>query len=128
MWETGSRANFADWREYDAVAVWELAALMAGIDPRALSDVVGPDGDALDLSAEQEAVIAGVHAGAIECGQFEQPPITPKTIIKMAVASPAQPRPSCHCIGSDAAHSHARSHHQEREADRTLRGQGLADD
>ena len=86
MWETGNRANFADWREYDAVAVWELAALMAGIDPRALSDVVGPDGDALDLSAEQEAVIAGVHAGAIECGRFEQPPITPKTVIKMASA------------------------------------------
>lgn len=84
MWGTGHRANFADWREHDAVAVWELAALMAGIDPRALSDVVGSDGDALDLSAEQEAVIAGIHAGAIECGQFEQPPITPKTIIKMA--------------------------------------------
>ncbi len=82
----GHGANFADWRERDAIAIWQLAALMAGIDPRALGDVVGRDGDALDLSAEQEAVIAGVHAGAIECGQFEQSPITPKTIIKTASA------------------------------------------
>ncbi|WP_028601754.1 hypothetical protein [Ottowia thiooxydans] len=86
MSETGHRANYADWRERDALAIWQLAALMSGIDPRALSDVIGSNGDALDLSAEHETLIAGVHAGAIECGQFEHPPITLKTIIKMASA------------------------------------------
>ena len=85
---TGHRANFAFWRTRDSLTVWELAALMNGIDPRAHADgmIVGPDGNILDLSDQQDALIAGIRAGTIEYGQFEQPPPTSQTSIKTASA------------------------------------------
>lgn len=84
--DTGILPNFERWRQHDAIAIWQVAALMQGVDPRAwwAGDVVGRDGDALDLSEEQDQLIAAVHAQSIECGQFVHPPITSQSMVKMA--------------------------------------------
>lgn len=80
---TGIRPNFTDWRQLDALAIWQLAALMRGVDPRAWAagDVIDRHGDALDLGEQQNQLIAGVHAGTLQPGKNEQPPLTQNTII-----------------------------------------------
>lgn len=77
--------NFEDWRQRDALKIWQLAALMNGVDPRAwaIGDVAGRDGDALDLDDAQDQVIAGVHADAIQRSRLEEMPLSRDSFVKM---------------------------------------------
>ncbi|HRN64077.1 MAG TPA: hypothetical protein PLA98_04485 [Alicycliphilus sp.] len=85
---SGILPNFPDWRQFDALAIWQLAALMRGVDPRAWAagDVIGHDGDALDLSNQQDQLISGIHAGTLLQGKNELAPPTKDTIVVTASA------------------------------------------
>jgi hypothetical protein len=80
---SGILPNFPDWRQFDTLAIWQLAALMNGVDPRAwaMGDVVGRDGDALDLSTKQDQLISGIHAGTLQPGKYEEFPPTKNTVV-----------------------------------------------
>jgi hypothetical protein len=60
--------NYADWRSLSAIKVWEVAALMHGVDPRTLGDVLvadpndptGKAGMPLDTSWEERMLISAV--------------------------------------------------------------------
>jgi hypothetical protein len=60
---SGTSPNFADWRRFATLKVWEIAALMQGFDPRALTDVTDGEGNALDLSDEQRMLTCAIAAG-----------------------------------------------------------------
>lgn len=58
---SGTSVNFDDWKLRSDLAIWELAAIILGVDPRALADViVNNGGDPLDLSFQINAMISAV--------------------------------------------------------------------
>lgn len=64
-WGTGSTPEFRYWRQFDSLTIGEIAALMCNIDPRALTDAVGPDGDPWDTSDEVRMLTAAVETGRL---------------------------------------------------------------
>lgn len=61
-----SDVNFEDWRIQSEFAVWELASIMNGIDPRALHEVaVNENGSPPDLSNEVRAILASILDGSL---------------------------------------------------------------
>ena len=73
---TGTRPNFDDWRKLPVVEAWQLAVLMHGFDPRALTDVAvqNPDnpkdsiGVPLDYSFELRQINGAAIAKRIDAG------------------------------------------------------------
>lgn len=80
---SGIRPDFAYWRQCDALAIWQLAALMREVDPRAWAagEVAGSHGDALELDCQQDQLIAGVYAGTLQLGTAQALPPTRDTYI-----------------------------------------------
>lgn len=85
---SGILPNFPDWRQFDALAIWQLAALMRGVDPRAWAagEAIDRNGDALDLTTQQDQLISGIHAGTLQSGKNELAPPTKNTIVVTASA------------------------------------------
>jgi hypothetical protein len=62
----GTSPNFVDWRGLSAIKIWEVAAQMHGVDPRALGDVmvadpndpIGINGIPLDTTWEERMLIS----------------------------------------------------------------------
>ena len=57
--------NFAYWSQFSTLEVWQVAAMMFGVDPYAMSDVTNQNGDALDLSDEERILTSAVMVGDI---------------------------------------------------------------
>lgn len=57
---------FEYWSQYPALAIWEIATLMKGYEPRLLGDVVvNADGDGLDTSVEVRILCDAVQVGQL---------------------------------------------------------------
>lgn len=61
----GINANFSFWSKLESIKIWELAVLMTGIDPRALSDVCDVNGDPTNFSEEERMLLSALLAGKI---------------------------------------------------------------
>lgn len=48
------------WRQFTSLSIWKMAALMDGVDPRALGDIVDRDGHCIDLSDEEDKLKSAV--------------------------------------------------------------------
>ena len=59
-------SDFAHWRKFATLKIWEIAAMLYGVDPRELTDITDKHGDPLDLSHETRILISAVHAGQLE--------------------------------------------------------------
>lgn len=70
---TGHTPNFDDWRMRDALSVYEIACLMNGFDPRAMTDAVvrdpdnptSPYGMPLDTSWDENLLRSAVREGEL---------------------------------------------------------------
>jgi hypothetical protein len=65
--------DFDYWRKFSTLKIWEIAVLMRGFDPRALSDVLISSGDpndqigeSPDFSDEERMLTSAVRAGKIK--------------------------------------------------------------
>lgn len=63
---SGASTNYAYWRRFPSITIWEAACIYSGHDPRAMSDVVGADGSGLDLSDEERLLISACNAQQID--------------------------------------------------------------
>lgn len=54
-----------DWKKIANPRVWEVAAMMRGYDPRAMTDVTDSRGDDLDLAFEIRMLTSAVAAGTL---------------------------------------------------------------
>lgn len=61
----GDGPNFEYWRKFPTLNVWEVAVLMAGLDPNTFVDVADENGDAIDVSDSVRMLIAAVMTGAV---------------------------------------------------------------
>ena len=67
---TGISPNYSDWRKLSSIAIWEIACLMQGFDPRAVmagevivrdpSDPTGSTGMEPDTAWEERMLISAV--------------------------------------------------------------------
>lgn len=62
---SGVNANYSFWSRLESIKIWELAVLMTGIDPRALTDVCDENGDPADFAEEERMLLSAVLAGKI---------------------------------------------------------------
>ena len=89
---TGTSANFEYWRKFAVLEAWQLAALMHGVDPGAMGDVVvrdpndpkSPRGIALDLDDHIRMLHAAVLAREISAVAAGTNPLDGHTRIKVA--------------------------------------------
>jgi hypothetical protein len=61
-----SRPDWTYWSQFSTLKIWEVAALMAGVDPRRLSDMTDENGDGLDLSDNERMLRGSVLTGDLE--------------------------------------------------------------
>lgn len=81
---SGTAPNFADWRLFASLEVWQIASIANYIDPRALGDVVvNDDGDPIDLSIEIDALISALHAGELVAVPASATACSPHTRVAM---------------------------------------------
>ncbi len=73
--------NFEYWRRFSAYSIYEASALMAGIDPRAMSDLADAEGDELILDDVIKELLSAVEAQEVVLGISQNPPFTPETLI-----------------------------------------------
>ncbi len=73
--------NFSYWRRFDAYPLWECACLIAGYDPRAMSDVTDEDGLGLSLDDEIKELTSAAHAQTLSVTVGEKPPFKKRTLI-----------------------------------------------
>ncbi len=53
------------WKKLATIRIWEIAALMRGIEPRAMTDVTDRNGDPLDLSLQERMLTSAIAAGVL---------------------------------------------------------------
>jgi hypothetical protein len=63
---SGTSPDFNYWSTRPTLQVWFVAAMMHGVDPRAMADVTDANGDALDISDDIQLLISASLVGAIE--------------------------------------------------------------
>jgi hypothetical protein len=54
--------NFEHWRRFSTLKIWEVAALIQGLEPRCLDQFVNADGDGPDLADDIRALRAATDA------------------------------------------------------------------
>jgi hypothetical protein len=57
---SNSMPRFDFWRQFTLLPIWKMAALIYGVDPRDLGDIVDRDGHGIDLSDEEEMLKSAV--------------------------------------------------------------------
>jgi hypothetical protein len=70
---TGITPNWDYWRERPSIEIWEIAVLMHGFDPRAMTDILvrnpydptDPHGVPLDCSEEEKTLISTVNSSKL---------------------------------------------------------------
>jgi hypothetical protein len=62
---SGTSPNYDYWRTHPTLKVWFIAAMMQGVDPRALAGVTDGNGDALDLSEDIRLLVSASLVGEI---------------------------------------------------------------
>jgi hypothetical protein len=78
---SGTSTNYSYWKSLPAITIWEAACIYSGHDPRAMTDVVGADGFALDLSDEVRLIESTIYALAIRTVPGHTGPISKNTHI-----------------------------------------------
>jgi hypothetical protein len=63
---SGTSPDFNYWSTRPTLQVWFVAAMMHGVDPRAMADVTDSNGDDLDISDDIQLLISASLVGAIE--------------------------------------------------------------
>lgn len=63
---SGTSPAYDYWERLPALTVSEIACMLAGFDPRAMTDVTDAAGDAIDLSEEIRLITSAVRAGEIQ--------------------------------------------------------------
>lgn len=61
----GTSPDFEYWRQFSTLAISQVAALMYGVDPRAMSEVTDEHGDCVDLSDDERVLQSSVLSGAL---------------------------------------------------------------
>ena len=62
---SGTKPDYKHWSRRPTLKVWYVAAMMEGVDPRAMADVTDGSGDALDLSEDIDLLISASLTGDI---------------------------------------------------------------
>lgn len=62
---SGTSPDFNYWGTRPTLQVWFVAAMMQGVDPRAMADVTDGNGDALDISDDIDLLISACLVGDI---------------------------------------------------------------
>jgi len=57
--------DYEYWHQFETLHVWEIAALLARIDPRRMPDATDENGDALELADEIRMLKSAVSAGTL---------------------------------------------------------------
>lgn len=73
--------NFSYWRRFDAYSLWECACLIAGYDPRAMSDVTDEEGFGLSLDDEIKELASAAHAQTLTVAVGQKRPFKKRTLI-----------------------------------------------
>jgi hypothetical protein len=77
--------HYAYWRTFPALKLWYFAAMMNGVDPHAVTDVIDAEGQGMDLSEDIQRLV-----GAALVGEVAAYPITgqlPNSYTEVSVAS-----------------------------------------
>lgn len=61
----GTSTNYSYWASFPSLSVLEAAYIYNGNDPRAMSDLVGPDGFPIDLTDEIKLIVSACQAEKI---------------------------------------------------------------
>ena len=82
-----STVDWTYWQQFPTLKIWELAALMCQIDPRALGDTTDRNGDPIDLRDEERMLIGAVNTMLITAHPALNPPRSaePKTEVQVVV-------------------------------------------
>ena len=62
---SGTSPDFKYWSTRPTLRVWFVAAMMQGVDPRAMADVTDVNGDAIDISDDIDLLISACLVGDI---------------------------------------------------------------
>ena len=57
--------NCGYWRQFETLEIWQVAAMMAGVDPRLIQDVTDREGHAIDLDDDMQMIKSGALAGSL---------------------------------------------------------------
>lgn len=57
--------NFDRWRELPSLKLWEVAAMIRGVDPHSMPDVTDARGEPVDLSHELRSLTSAVDIGEL---------------------------------------------------------------
>lgn len=68
---SGTSPAYDFWGRLPALTVYEIACMLAGFDPRAMTDAVNSAGDHLDLSEEITLITSAVRFGEIQLAPSE---------------------------------------------------------
>lgn len=78
---SGTSTAFSYWKILPTLSVWETACILAGFDPRAISDVTDENGSGLDLEEETRLLVSAIYAQEISVAASQTAPYSKATII-----------------------------------------------